>query len=120
MVSDGVACFVGSQIVTSAWRTPGSVTRVSASTRWEVTAASAPTGTKPPGTSPCVWVSSRQFQLRRRRWVGSELNLSAALWFQTWTSATGSPAGTAPVRTQWAPTTVCVTPASRTPTTGTA
>lgn len=40
--------------------------------------------------------------------------------FQMWTSARDNRVATAPVRTQWAPTTVCVTPASRTPTTVTA
>lgn len=49
-----------------------------------------------------------------------EHHLRMLLCFQMWTSVRDSPAATGPVRTRWAPTTVCATPASRTHTMATA
>lgn len=47
-------------------------------------------------------------------------NCDDAPCFQMWTSVRDNPVATGPARTQWAPTTVCATPAFRTHTTATA
>lgn len=113
--------FLFFQTVMNAMRTLVYVILVSASTRWGATAASAPTASKQRGTSPCVSVSCDGSVLTcvwHVLWALSEVKLW--LTFQTWTSVRDNPVATGPVRTQWAPTTVCATPAFRTLTTETA
>ncbi len=110
----GVCC----QTVMSVRRSRTSAVTASASTLRAASAVCATTASRPRRTRPCAWVSVCRAALFRclLLWITAE---SHCLW-QISTSASGSRVETAPVKTPWAPTTACASPASSSRTTTTA